>query len=400
MPVTAPSAARYRSPRPGVHVVGEHPVLHPRAGIEQEVEPLAHGELAERLRCRSTNCSPPMPSARSRRAARSPTSGPQSCTFPPPADFARCSATSRLRVLRTTPVGRDGARGYARPPDGAHVAGRVALVTGVSRRGGIGFAIARAPARRRRVGLRPLLGAARRRAPVGRRPRRRRRASSPRSAPTDRVGHSSADLADPDAPAALVARRDRAVRRARRRSSPTTPAARTQSLEDADRRRARRGVGGERARLAAARPGVRRRARRHPARRPRRALHLGPAPRADGRRAALRGEQGRDPPDDAQPRRPPRRPRHHGELREPRPDRHRLGDSPSSPTRSRASMPFGRWGAPADAANLVAFLVSDEGAWITGQVHRLRGRLPPRRDDVDNGRARPVGSSRVERRWP
>ena len=24
-------------------------------------------------------------------------------------------------------------------------------------------------------------------------------------------------------------------------------------------------------------------------------------------------------------------------------------------------MPFGRWGAPADAANLVAFLVSDEG---------------------------------------
>jgi 3-oxoacyl-[acyl-carrier protein] reductase len=32
------------------------------------------------------------------------------------------------------------------------------------------------------------------------------------------------------------------------------------------------------------------------------------------------------------------------------------------------SMPFGRWGAPDDAANLVAFLVSDDGAWITGQV--------------------------------
>ena len=32
------------------------------------------------------------------------------------------------------------------------------------------------------------------------------------------------------------------------------------------------------------------------------------------------------------------------------------------------SMPFGRWGAPTDAANLVGFLVSDDGAWITGQV--------------------------------
>jgi len=32
------------------------------------------------------------------------------------------------------------------------------------------------------------------------------------------------------------------------------------------------------------------------------------------------------------------------------------------------SMPFGRWGEPNDVANLVAFLVSDEGAWITGQV--------------------------------
>jgi len=31
-------------------------------------------------------------------------------------------------------------------------------------------------------------------------------------------------------------------------------------------------------------------------------------------------------------------------------------------------MPAGRWGTPTDAANLVAFLVSDDGAWITGQV--------------------------------
>jgi len=32
------------------------------------------------------------------------------------------------------------------------------------------------------------------------------------------------------------------------------------------------------------------------------------------------------------------------------------------------SMPLGRWGSPEDAANLVGFLVSDEGAWITGQA--------------------------------
>lgn len=31
-------------------------------------------------------------------------------------------------------------------------------------------------------------------------------------------------------------------------------------------------------------------------------------------------------------------------------------------------MPFGRWGEPDDAARLVAWLCSDEGGWITGQV--------------------------------
>ena len=35
--------------------------------------------------------------------------------------------------------------------------------------------------------------------------------------------------------------------------------------------------------------------------------------------------------------------------------------------------PFGRLGTPADAARLVRFLASDEGAWITGQVIHSRG---------------------------
>jgi 3-oxoacyl-[acyl-carrier protein] reductase len=31
-------------------------------------------------------------------------------------------------------------------------------------------------------------------------------------------------------------------------------------------------------------------------------------------------------------------------------------------------LPFGRWGEPDDAARLVAWLVSDDGRWMTGQV--------------------------------
>ena len=36
-------------------------------------------------------------------------------------------------------------------------------------------------------------------------------------------------------------------------------------------------------------------------------------------------------------------------------------------------MPFGRFGTPEDAARLVAFLASDDGAWITGQVIHSEG---------------------------
>ena len=38
-----------------------------------------------------------------------------------------------------------------------------------------------------------------------------------------------------------------------------------------------------------------------------------------------------------------------------------------------ARFPDGRWGTPADIADVVAFLVSDEGAWIRGQVLDVEG---------------------------
>ena len=40
-----------------------------------------------------------------------------------------------------------------------------------------------------------------------------------------------------------------------------------------------------------------------------------------------------------------------------------------------AATPLGRVGAPEDVARLVAFLASDAGGWITGQVLRSRGGL-------------------------
>ena len=49
-----------------------------------------------------------------------------------------------------------------------------------------------------------------------------------------------------------------------------------------------------------------------------------------------------------------------------------LATSPKIPADLHAavqrSFPAGRWGTPEDAANLVAWLVGDDAAWITGQV--------------------------------
>jgi 3-oxoacyl-[acyl-carrier protein] reductase len=41
-----------------------------------------------------------------------------------------------------------------------------------------------------------------------------------------------------------------------------------------------------------------------------------------------------------------------------------------------AEAPFGRWGEPDDAARLIAFLCSEEGRWITGQVITSSGGGP------------------------
>ncbi|WP_247612593.1 SDR family oxidoreductase [Nocardiopsis dassonvillei] len=41
----------------------------------------------------------------------------------------------------------------------------------------------------------------------------------------------------------------------------------------------------------------------------------------------------------------------------------------------RSQTPLGRLGEPADIASVVAFLVSDEGAWINGQTIHASGGL-------------------------
>lgn len=41
----------------------------------------------------------------------------------------------------------------------------------------------------------------------------------------------------------------------------------------------------------------------------------------------------------------------------------------------KAAAPFGRVGLPSDAANLITFLASEQGGWITGQILHARGGL-------------------------
>lgn len=53
------------------------------------------------------------------------------------------------------------------------------------------------------------------------------------------------------------------------------------------------------------------------------------------------------------------------------------------------AMPFGRWGTPDDVANLVAFLVSPQGGWITGQVIDSEGGFRRSRVTRDAGRTDP-----------
>jgi 3-oxoacyl-[acyl-carrier protein] reductase len=50
--------------------------------------------------------------------------------------------------------------------------------------------------------------------------------------------------------------------------------------------------------------------------------------------------------------------------------------SPEIQAEVLAQEPFGRWGEPDDAARLIAFLCSDEGRWITGQVITSSGGGP------------------------
>jgi 3-oxoacyl-[acyl-carrier protein] reductase len=42
-------------------------------------------------------------------------------------------------------------------------------------------------------------------------------------------------------------------------------------------------------------------------------------------------------------------------------------------TQWTAEAPFGRVGLPQDAANLICFLASEQGGWVTGQVLHSRG---------------------------
>ena len=185
------------------------------------------------------------------------------------------------------------------------------------------------------------------------------------------TAHAGFDLREPDTPAALLDAARAAFGHVdilvcnHASSGPDGPLADvTAEMLDAP-------LDGQHARVAAARPGVRPPPRRAPGRADR--VHdLGPEPRADAGRS------------------PTRRPRARS-RRSPLSIADELADrgitvncvnpgpddtgwaNPALTAAVAAQMPAGRWGEPDDAARLIAWLVSEEGRWITGQVLNSEG---------------------------
>ena len=242
------------------------------------------------------------------------------------------------------------------------LAGRGALVTGVSRRVGIGYAIAR---RLRELGADVFVqGCAPHDAgqPWGADP-----AGVPALPPSSgAAGQLECDFADPAAPAPARGRGGRA-RRTSTSWSPTTrcPATRPRGARGrGDRRDAR----GQRARDAAARAGLRRAPRRRAPRRPRVLFTSGQHLEPMARELPYAAEQGRAARHHGVAGGPPGAARHPRQRAQPGPDRHRLGDAGAARGTSCARLPLGRWGSPEDAARLVGWLATDDAGWITGQV--------------------------------
>ena len=246
--------------------------------------------------------------------------------------------------------------------------GRVALVTGVSRRAGIGFAIARRLVGGRRARVRAPPRPARRRPRLGRRP-------AGIDAVIDAIGgetaHAGFDSRSRTRPRRCWTPRARVRSRRHPRVQPRLQRSR-RPARGRDGGDARRPLDGQHARVAAARPGVRR-ATTTGAPGGRIVImtsgqNLGPMPEI-----AYAVVQGRAGGDHALDRRRARRPRHHRQLREPRSNRHGLGEPRTDGGGGERRCPLGAGAQPDDAARLIAWLVSEEGRWMTGQVLNSEG---------------------------
>ena len=214
-------------------------------------------------------------------------------------------------------AGRDdrGPLPAARPVRGHQVSN--ALVTGVSRRAGIGYAIARRLLDAGHGRLHPRLDGARPRPGMGRRAGRNGggRGRARRAVRGGRLRRSRRARKRRRG----CARRARPARHPRRqpRAQRARPARRT------DGRAHRRLPPRERARVAPACQGVR--GAVHGELRPRHPHDLRAASRADVPRGCLRRVEGRDPAGDDDAGGGARSPWHHRQHRQPRPDRHGLG---------------------------------------------------------------------------